>query len=184
DGALRAVAERAATMAQDISSVDDARRFFERNFVPHRVEHPAGQGLLTGYYEPVLDGSRERQGPFEVPIYQRPPDLVNLVGEAERGALADGLTHARETASGPVPYATRADIENGALEGQDLELLWLADPVDAFFLHVQGSGRIRLENGETVRITYDGKNGHPYTSIGRHLIDAGLMPAETMSLDA
>lgn len=184
DRALANVAQRACQIAPDVASNEAARQFFERTCTPHRVEHPAGKGLLTGYYEPVLDGSRECEGPFQVPIYRRPPDLVNLVGEAERGALADGLTHARETAAGPVPYATRADIENGALKGQGLELLWLADPVDAFFLHVQGSGRIRLGKGETVRITYDGKNGHPYTSIGRHLIDAGLMSADTMSLDA
>lgn len=184
DRTLAAVAEHARARADEVRTADAARAFFEQHFVPHRVEHSGAEGLLTGYYEPVLDGSRERQGPFQVPLYRRPPDLVNLVGEAERGALADGFTHARRTETGPVPYATRAEIENGALNGQDLELLWLADPVDAFFLHVQGSGRIRLANGDTLRITYDGKNGHPYTSIGRYLIDTGLMSAEEMSLDA
>jgi membrane-bound lytic murein transglycosylase A len=106
------------------------------------------------------------------------------VAESERGALAHGLTHARKTLTGTEPYATRADIEEGALADKGLELLWLADPVDTFFMHIQGSGRIRLPDGSMVRVTYDGKNGHPYTSIGRYLIDAGLFPADRMSLDA
>lgn len=183
--ALSAVAKRALETRATIATDAAARAFFEQNFVPHRVVHRSGTGLLTGYYEPVLDGAREPGGFYRVPIYRRPPDLVNLVGEAERGALADGLTHARKTATGEIaPYATRAEIENGALAGQGLELVWLADAVDAFFLHVQGSGRIRLPDGTSIRITYDGKNGHPYTSIGRYLIDSGEMTAEEMSLDA
>jgi membrane-bound lytic murein transglycosylase A len=167
-----------------ISTPAAAKTFFEAAFVPHRVVHRGAEGLLTGYYEPVLAGSRARSKEFCFPVYRRPADLVNLVGEAERGALADGLTHARKTAQGIEPYATRADIENGALEGQGLELIWLADPVDTFFMHIQGSGRIRFPGGETIRITYDGKNGHPYTSVGRYLIDAGLFAANDMSLDA
>ncbi|HRN85053.1 MAG TPA: MltA domain-containing protein [Hyphomicrobium sp.] len=182
--ALVATAEAALAKASKISTRDAARAFFEGMFAPHRVKHHGAEGLLTGYYEPVLDASREASGAFRVPIYRRPPDLVNLVGEAERGALADGLTHARRTASGIEPYATRAEIEGGALANQGLELVWLEDPVDAFFLHVQGSGRVRLAGGESIRITYDGKNGHPYTSIGRYLIDSGAMAAEEMSLDA
>ena len=181
---LLAAANLALSKAAEIATRDAARTFFEQSFVPHRVVHPGGGGLLTGYYEPALDGARAAGGGYGVPVYRRPPDLVNLVGEAERGALADGFTHARKTAFGIEPYATRAGIENGALAGQGLELVWLADPVDAFFLHVQGSGRIRLSEGESIRITYDGKNGHPYTSIGRHLIDTGKIVSEDMSLDA
>jgi membrane-bound lytic murein transglycosylase A len=162
-----------------------ARAWFEHTFTPHRVEHSEGQGLLTGYYEPVIDGAREPGGPFTVPILRRPPDLVNLVAESERGAKAHALTHARRVPDGNLEtYATRTEIENGCLSGQGLELVFLADPVDAFFLHVQGSGRIRMPDGRLVRITYDGKNGHPYTSVGRYLIDAGLFPADQMSLDA
>jgi membrane-bound lytic murein transglycosylase A len=82
-----------------------------------------------------------------------------------------------------VPYPTRRDIEQGALAGQGLELVWLADPVDAFVLHVQGSGTVVVEGGGSIRLTYDGKNGHPYTSIGRVLIDRGDMPAEGLTLD-
>ncbi|HRN88120.1 MltA domain-containing protein [Hyphomicrobium sp.] len=182
--ALVAAADLALSKLADIATRDAARAFFEQAFVPHRVEHKSTPGLLTGYYEPVLDAARQAGGAFRVPVYRRPPDLVNLVGEAERGALAEAPTHARKTASGVEPYATRAEIEEGALAGQGLELIWLEDPVDAFFLHVQGSGRVRFSDGQSVRITYDGKNGHPYTSIGRYLIDNGAMSAEEMSLGA
>lgn len=182
--ALVAAAKRATETAANISTAADARTFFEQNFVAHRVVHNGAEGLLTGYYEPVLAGSRTRDDIFHIPVYNRPPDLVNLVREEERGALADGLTHARKTADGVTPYATRAEIEDGALEGQALELVWLSDPVDTFFMHVQGSGRIRLPDGTTIRITYAGKNGHPYTSIGRVLIDAGHFAPEDMTLAA
>jgi membrane-bound lytic murein transglycosylase A len=181
----RALAQAVADAA-DASIADraGAKAFFEDRFVPHRVRHSGAAGLLTGYYEPVLDGSRAPDERFQVPIYRRPPDLVNLVREEERGALADGLTHARRTDSGIVPFPTRADIEDGALAGQGLEFLWLADAVDCFFMHIQGSGRIRLPGGETLRVTYDGKNGHPYTSVGRYLIDTGHFTADDMTLDA
>jgi membrane-bound lytic murein transglycosylase A len=160
-----------------------ARQFFEQHFVPHRVS-PAGlNGFVTGYYEPVLPGARNRSAAFPVAIYKRPPDLINVVSEADRGASAVPFTHLRRTATGTEPYATRADIETGALAGQGLELLYLADPVDAFFLQVQGSGLITFGDGTSLRVTYDGKNGHPYTSIGRVLIERGLVSALEMTLD-
>jgi membrane-bound lytic murein transglycosylase A len=161
-----------------------ARRFFEASFVPHRVSHGRDGGLLTGYYEPVVDGSRTREGVYQVPLYRRPPDLVNLVDEAARGTVGTGLTHARATATGTEPYATRAEIESGALAGQGLELFYLADPVDLFFMQVQGAGRIRLQDGSLVRVTYDGKNGHPYTSIGRYLVDTGALPIADVTLES
>ncbi len=183
DDLLR-VARIAVDGAGQVRDADEARAFFEAHFRPHRVVHAEPQGLLTGYYEPVIPGSRTRTERFTVPVLRRPADLVNLVSESERGAKAEALTHARRTASGTEPYATRAEIEDGALAGQGLELVWLEDPVDAFFLHVQGSGMIAFADGSQARITYDGKNGHPYTSVGRYLIDAGLFPADQMSLDA
>lgn len=160
------------------------RAFFEGYFTPHRVEHNGSAGLLTGYYEPVVDGSRTRTAKFPIPIHRRPPDLVNVVDESMRGAKSDGLTHGRLTPSGIEAYATRAQIDQGALAGKGLELLYLADAVERFFMQVQGSGRIRLADGTFVRVTYDGKNGHPYTSIGRHLIDSGEVGADKMSLAA
>ncbi|MCZ7593952.1 MAG: MltA domain-containing protein [Hyphomicrobium sp.] len=161
-----------------------AKAFFENQFVPHRIAHPKGQGLLTGYYEPVLEGSRTAQGKFQTPVYRRPPDLVNVVAEADRASMPTGLTHVRQTAAGVAPFPTRAEIEQGALTGQSLELLYLEDPVEVFFMHIQGSGRIHLTDGTTVRINYDGKNGHPYSSIGRYLIDQGLVDAGKMSMQA
>jgi peptidoglycan lytic transglycosylase A len=159
-----------------------AKEFFEENFVPHRVEHKGEPGFLTGYYEPVLEGSRKREGRFQTPVYKRPPDLVNVVKETERAR--GGFTHLHKTAAGLKPYATRAEIEKGALKGKGLELIYLADAVDTFFMHIQGSGRIKLPDGSYTRLNYDGKNGHPYTSIGRYLIKHKLFPADRMSLGA
>jgi membrane-bound lytic murein transglycosylase A len=182
--ALLRVARVAVDSSGHVHSADEARAFFEEHFTPHRVVHADAEGLLTGYYEPVIAGSRTRTERFRVPILRRPADLVNVVSESERGAKAEAFTHLRQTATGTEPYATREEIEEGALAGQGLEFVWLEDGVDAFFLHVQGSGLIAFGDGTTARITYDGKNGHPYTSVGRYLIDAGLFPADQMTLQA
>ncbi len=163
---------------------NDARAFFETHFVPHRVVHARSHGLLTGYYEPVLAGSRLPDGRYHVPIYRRPPDLVNLMDESMRGAAGEALTHARRAENGRLlPYFTRSEIESGALSGRDLELIYLEDRVDAFFMHIQGSGLITLPDGSHIRVSYDGKNGHPYTSIGRYLVDSGLFRADEVSLE-
>lgn len=179
--ALLAACAAAARVSETAAA---ARAFFEKNFVPHRVVHQGADGLLTGYFEPLMQGSRTPTDNFKTPIYKRPADLVNLVDEAQRGAAGNALTHARKTATGTEPFATRADIEKGALKGKGLELLYMANPVDVFFLQIQGSGRIQLTDGTTVRVSYDGKNGHPYSSIGRYLIDKGILDANRMSLDA
>ena len=173
----RSLFEAGASRAQ-------AKAFFETAFCAHRVRHEGDAGLVTGYYEPVLAGRLTPSDAFPFPVYRRPPDLENLVSESERGAMAHGLTHARRTAEGLVPYFTREEIEQGALHGQGLELLYLADPVDCFFMHVQGSGLIVLEDGTRVRITYDGKNGHPYTSVGRYLIDQGALLSADVTLQS
>ena len=159
-----------------------AKAFFESRFVPNRVIHKESCGLLTGYYEPVLEGSRTRAGPYQTPIYRRPPDLLNVVAETQRAVKSDSLTHVRKTDTGTQPYFTRAEIEQGALANKGLELLYLADPVDVFFMHIQGSARIHLTDGTTTRINYDGKNGHPYTSIGRYLVEKGLLDANKVSM--
>jgi membrane-bound lytic murein transglycosylase A len=161
-----------------------AKAFFEAHFTPNAVAHDGAQGLLTGYYEPLVEGSRTPQGIFQTPIYKRPPDLVNLVDETQRGSVGMGLTHARKTDKGTEAYPTRAQIEQGALKDRNLELLYVADAVEVFFLQVQGSGRVKLPDGSIVRIHYDGKNGHPYTSIGRYLIEKGLLAADKVSMGA
>jgi membrane-bound lytic murein transglycosylase A len=176
----------ACRVAQSMNSPTkkSAKTFFETQFVPHRVAQANLNGLLTGYYEPVLEGSRTAQGKFQTPVYKRPPDLVNVVAEEDRASKPEGYTHLRTTAAGDVPFPTRAEIEQGALAGKGLELLYLEDPVEVFFMHIQGSGRIHLTDGTTVRINYDGKNGHPYKSIGRYLIDQGLLAANKVSMAA
>ncbi len=175
---------QAVALIRDGATEAAARSFFEARFTPHRVVHPAGNGLLTGYYEPVIEGSRTPDATFSAPVMKRPADLMNLVPESERGAKAEQLTHARRTSMGWEPYPTRQEIDQGALAGQELEFAYLRDPVDLYFMQVQGSGRIALPDGGSVRVTYDGKNGHPYTSVGRYLIDSGLFPADRMSLQA
>ncbi|MBA2126124.1 transglycosylase [Hyphomicrobium methylovorum] len=185
--ALLNVCRRAlsAGAAKKVRTRHDARHFFETHFAPNRVVSPTGTGLLTGYYEPLIKGARKQDAEFATPIYRRPSDLVNIVAESERGATTAAFTHMRDLGSGTKkPYLTRAEIEQGGLEGKGLELVYFKDPVDVFFLQVQGSGRVQLPDGTEIRVAYDGKNGYPYTSIGRVLIDRGELTAETMSLQA
>ena len=163
---------------------ENARAYFETNFIPHRIAHDAADGFFTGYYEPILKGSRTRSGRFDVPILRRPADLETLIDDRLRASSGTALTHARRVVGGLEAYAERAEIEQGCLDGQGLELLFLDDAVDAFFLHVQGSGVVELQDGECVRIGYAAKNGHPYTSIGQSLIADGIFTAETMNLQA
>ena len=152
-----------------------ARAFFEQHFTapPRRAQGPArpAHRLLRAADRWLAHADREISDP-DLPAPARPREPGR---RDRRGAKADALTHARKTDNGVVPYATRAEIEQGALNGQGLELLYLADPVDVFFMQIQGSGRIRLPDGTTIRVSYDGKNGHPYTSIGRYLIDNGQL---------
>lgn len=130
-------------------------------------------GLLTGYYEPVLQGSRRRDRPGQVPLYRRPPDLV---------AAGDG-TRLQRRGGTLQPYPARDQIETGtALAGQ--ELAWLDDPVEAFFLQIQGSGRIRLRDGSQMRIGYADHNGHPYFAIGRELVARGALEPGAVDADA
>ena len=134
-----------------------ARQFFEENFAPFRIL--AEPGLLTSYFQPVLKGSRSPSPAFPIPVYRRPADLKPLpLGHA---LTADGLTAARDAQGRFEPYFTRAEIDEGALAGRGLEILYLADAIEAFIMHVQGSGLIELDDGTEARLTFDGKNGAP-----------------------
>ena len=164
----------------DVSNPDRQqriRRFFETNFRPWRVKSVNGArntGLLTAYYEPEIEGSLTPSETFPVPVLRRPDDLVDLVDPVQRATVNDRLGAMRKTADGSlVPYFTRGEIEDGALKGRGLELLYLSDPVVAFFMHVQGSARIKFADGSAMRIGFDGKNGYPYTSVARVLIERG-----------
>jgi membrane-bound lytic murein transglycosylase A len=138
--------------------------------------------LFTGYYEPQVDGATMRGGRYQTPLLRRPRDLV----QADLGAFASDLKgrsiSGREDGGRLVPYYDRAAIERGALASQRLALLFLIDPIDAFFLEVQGSGRVRLPDGRIVRVSYDGQNGRPYVPIGRLLIERGELTREAVSL--
>lgn len=137
-----------------------------------------GRAFATGYYEPEVEGSRTPQ-PGYVPIYRLPPDLIRCTkpdGTGGRGRIDQTGTC--------VLYYTRAEIEDGALNGKGLELVWAKDPVDLFFLEIQGSGRIRLEDGTVVRIGYAGQNGRDYVAIGRLLRDRGILPPGGASMPA
>jgi membrane-bound lytic murein transglycosylase A len=181
--ALVAACTAAASLPAPVTKAA-AKAFFEQHFTPNALLHDGPQGLVTGYYEPLLQGSRTPEGPYQTPIYKRPPELVGLVDETQRGAAGASLTHARKTEAGVAPFPTRAAIEQGALKDRNLELLYFADPVEVFFLHIQGSGRVKLTDGTIVRVHYDGKNGHPYKSIGRYLIEKGLLAADKVSMGA
>jgi len=158
-----------------------ARRFFEDNFVPWRLANPDGalDGLVTGYYEPLLRGSRARRAPFLFPLYAPPEDLLTIDLTAINPELRNLRLRGRLEGRKVVPYYSRSEIERGAAPVAGREIVWVDDPVEAFFLQIQGSGRVQLDSGETIRVGYADQNGHPYQSIGRYLLDRGeLKPGE------
>jgi membrane-bound lytic murein transglycosylase A len=135
-----------------------ATEYFETNFVPVLAANSDDpSGLFTGYFEIMLNGSRRREGPFQTPIYRRPPN--------------------------PAAYS-RAEIEDGVLAGKGLELIWVDDPIGAFFLQVQGSGVVRLQDGKVVRLGYDGANGRSYVAIGKVLVQRGDMQLSQVTMDS
>jgi membrane-bound lytic murein transglycosylase A len=181
--ALTQICRRA--LAERGRSAGVARSFFENNFLPIRISKLGdAAGFLTGYYEPVVEGSRFPTRIFTVPVYRRPPDLVAPAGTAKGQGFPNTGKSQRTLADGTLaPYYERGDIENGVFDGQRLEICWLKDPIDLFFIQIQGSGRVRLEDGTLLRINYDSHNGYPYTAIGRILIERGEVPREQMSMD-
>jgi membrane-bound lytic murein transglycosylase A len=181
--ALAEVCRRAAAVRP--ADKDAARRFFEDNFRPVRITRLGEpQGFLTGYYEPIVEGSRFPNPEFHVPLYRRPPDLVAAGYKPgsdpfpNKGALIGRLNDKGEI----VPYHDRAAIEGGALDGQKLEICWVRDPFEVLAIQIQGSARVILEDGTPLRLNYDSHNGYPYTAVGRALIERNLIPREEMSM--
>ena len=166
------------------ASETEVRSFFERSFVPHQVSQSNGSsdGLLTGYYVPDLKGSRTASSDYQYPLYQRPSDLLVIDLSDVYPDLSNYRLRGRVEENRVVPYWDRSaiDSDNQPLAGQ--ELLWVADPVELFFLHIQGSGRILLDSGERVMVNYADQNGHPYRSIGKYLINQGAMSRDQMSM--
>ena len=168
------------------SSIDDntARRFFETHFVPHRFHGSGdqGKGLVTGYYEPVLNGSLTKTGQYRHPVHARPDDLIRVDLAGLYPELEGKRLRGRLVGNTLVPYYTRDEITGGKAPLDDKVLLWVDDPVALFFLHIQGSGRVRLPDGRLIGIGYADQNGQPYTSIGKVLIEQGEIAEEDISL--
>lgn len=185
--AKRPVWQDACTEAATLTPVDDAaiRSFFERRFQPWRIETSAGKdtGLVTGYYEALLTGSLAPK-PGSVPLHGLPDDLLTLdVGSLYpdlRGARLRGRLDGRVVR----PYWSRAEIAQGQGPGPDKVLAWADNAVDAFFLEVQGSGRVQMEDGSLLRLGYADQNGHPYKSIGKWLVDQGELTLDQASMQS
>ena len=188
-GALYEACRRA--VAAKPKDAQEAREFFEQSFKPVRVT-PLGEsaGFLTGYYEPIVDGSLEPTEEFAHPLYRRPAGLL------KGGRMLKAASFARKTAKAAangkkarrggkwlVTFYDRAAIEDGVLNGRNLEICYLKDPIDSFFIHIQGSARVRLHNGKMLRVNYEAQNGHPYTAVGKFLIDRKIVTREEMSMD-
>ncbi|RIY02764.1 transglycosylase [Aureimonas flava] len=176
-----APAARAVLEGPADPSRTEARLFFERFFRPAEILSAGApvSGFVTGYYEPELPASRRATPRFRVPLYRRPADLVAVADDSAVAGLEPDTRFALRAADGRLlPYPDRAAIEGGWLRGRGLELAFLEKPVDAFFVHVQGSARLALPGGETMRVGYAAKNGHRFTAIGRVLVQAGELPLE------
>jgi membrane-bound lytic murein transglycosylase A len=179
-GLTRAADWQESCAAATLGRPTSAAAFFAEHF--ETIQVGDGAAFATGYYEPEIAGSRTAQPGYEVPVYRKPPDLVEVdaaaaeaAGTLRRGRLENGIM---------IPYFERSEIEDGALAGRGLEIAWAADAIDLFFLQIQGSGRLRLPDGGVMRIGYAGQNGRDYVGIGKLMKDRGLLePGHTKMQD-
>lgn len=175
-------------LASAVSPGDEAaaRRFFETAFVPYALVSADGldSGLVTGYYEPLLRGSRSKSSVYRYPVYGVPDDLVVVDLASVTPELRNLRLRGRLQGRRLVPYWSRAQIDGRNGEFPAPVIAWVADPVDLFFLQVQGSGQILLETGERVRVGYADQNGHPYRSVGRYLVERGELALEQASMQS
>ena len=180
--ALRTVCARA--ISAGAVDAETARQFFEVNFRPVRIRKLGDNGgFLTGYYEPIVDGSRFPTREFTVPLYRRPPDLLAAGASQPGGPFPNSGRAFRRTSGGDlVFYYDRGEIEDGALDGKHLEICWLRSATEALIIQIQGSARVKLEDGTMLRVNYDAHNGYPYVPVGRVLIDRNIIPREEMSM--
>ncbi|MGH1403871.1 MAG: murein transglycosylase A [Alphaproteobacteria bacterium] len=163
----------------------DLRAFFETYFMPYQIsadEDPVG--LFTGYYEASLKGSRTEKGQYTTPLHKRPDDLVMVHLGQFRDDLKGVRIAGRVRGGALKPYESRAEIVAGDWPHNDQVLLWVDSPVDAFFVQIQGSGLVQMDDGSTMRIGYAGQNGHVYYAIGRELIKMGVLTKETVSMQS
>jgi membrane-bound lytic murein transglycosylase A len=162
----------------------EAAAFFELNFDPYQVVNAdeSTSGMVTGYYEPLLFGSRRRTQRHRYPLYAPPPDLLTIDLSSVYPELKNRRLRGRLEGNRVVPYAARGEIDQEPAPLRGHELVWVDDAVDAFFLHIQGSGQVQLENGERLRLGYADQNGHPFRSLGALLIRRGELPPERASM--
>ncbi|TQF29239.1 MltA domain-containing protein [Bradyrhizobium sp. UNPA324] len=172
--------------AKPLEITDDAKAktFFEENFAPLRISRLGEpDGFVTGYYEPVLEGSRTQTEIYNVPVYRRPSNLFVRGYKQDSVSLPNkGPVYRKIGRRKLVPYYDRGEIEDGKIAGRGLEIAWLKDPTDLLFAQIQGSARIKFDDGSSVRLNYDAYNGYPYTAVGRILIERGIIPKEEMSM--
>jgi len=177
---------RACDAAVAVPTQDEnaARAFFEAEFSVYSIIAPDGasEGLVTGYYEPILDGSRTRSATHQHPVYGVPDDLVTVELASQYPELRGMRLRGRLDGRRLVPYWSRAEIDGGNSRFSAPVLAWLQDPVELFFLQIQGSGQIQLASGERMRVGYADQNGHPYRSLGRHLVARGELKLEQASM--
>ncbi|MEE8482168.1 MAG: murein transglycosylase A [Acidiferrobacterales bacterium] len=170
----------------DFPDNETARAFFETRFVARPLVTQSGstEGLITGYYEPLLQGCRTRTTAYRYAVYKRPADLlvvdIGSLYEELKGKRVRGRLKGRYV----VPYFSRKEIDNGNNPLKGNEIAWVKDPVGLFFLHIQGSGRIRFQDGSDIAVGYSDQNGHPYYAIGRRLIEKGAIKEEDVSMQS
>jgi membrane-bound lytic murein transglycosylase A len=175
----------AAAQAVSVPNRSGSRSFFERFFTPVLTINDGGApGLVTGFYEPEALASPVRTVDFTVPLLSRPHDLIDIDDDNRPQGLDPYLAFARDTPDGPVEYFDRSEIERAALGGRGLEIAWLADKVDAFFIHVQGAARLKMTDGRLVRVTYAAKSGQRFTGPGGILADLGEIPLEKVTMQS
>ncbi|MEE9313900.1 MAG: MltA domain-containing protein [Rhizobiaceae bacterium] len=172
---------RAGAAALDINhpTASLARQFFENEFLPHKVTPENGDGFVTGFFEPLVKASLVRSNKYSVPLYCRPPELIDLDEHNRPPSMNEYFRFGQVGSNGVEEYFDRPAIQSGALEGRGLELVWLENKVDVFFIHVQGAAKLALDTGGMMRVTYAAKSGHPYTSVAKVLCKRmGVQPAQ------
>jgi membrane-bound lytic murein transglycosylase A len=173
-----------AARREQFGDASAARAFFERHFVPLQISRLGEDaGFVTGYYEPVVEGSRIKSDIYTVPVYRRPSNLfVRGYNQDSQSLPNKGQVFRKIGRRKLVPYYDRGQIEDGAIAGRGLEVVWLKNQTDLLFIQIQGSARVKLEDGSVVRINYDAHNGFPYTPVGRILIERNIIPKDQMSM--
>ena len=169
-------------LRQTVQNNAQAKLFFEQNFCPHKHNGPKFGGLLTGYFEPELAASTVKTRKFKYPLYRRPDDLIDIDEDNRPDHIDKSFAFARKTNGGIVEYFDRREIHNGVLRDKGLEIVWLEDLIDVYYIHIQGSTRLTLEDNSQIRLSYAAKTGHPYSSIGKILVDRGEMKLEDVTM--